>query len=137
MTSQSDQPGFSRLFTLEEARQLLPELIRALGEVRDLRAHIATAIADLEQILPSRRQNGEATRAAQLEGQIESEIRRLDGVVESIMSQGVELKDAEHGIVDFPHERDGRIVYLCYRLGEPDVSFWHEIGDGFAGRQPL
>ena len=48
-----------------------------------------------------------------------------------------ELKDPRLGLVDFPSERDGRTVLLCWRLGEPEVQYWHELDSGYAGRQPL
>ena len=50
---------------------------------------------------------------------------------------GVELKDYYTGLIDFPCWMDGREVYLCWRLGEPDVAHWHEVTEGFAGRQTL
>lgn len=50
---------------------------------------------------------------------------------------GVEVKDPERGLVDFYHERDGEIVYLCFLLGEPDIAYWHTLSGGFAGRRPL
>jgi hypothetical protein len=51
---------------------------------------------------------------------------------------GIQLKDYVRGLIDFPSERDGRIVLLCWQLGEPDeIGWWHEIEAGFAGRQPL
>ena len=50
---------------------------------------------------------------------------------------GVELKDYFTGLIDFPCWMDGREVYLCWRLGEPEVGHWHELDDGFAGRQKL
>jgi hypothetical protein len=49
----------------------------------------------------------------------------------------VELKDVEQGLLDFPHEREGRVVYLCWRLGEEGIGWWHDLDVGFAGRQPL
>jgi hypothetical protein len=50
---------------------------------------------------------------------------------------GVEVKGIDEGLVDFPSERDGRVVYLCWRIGEPDILYWHEVHTGFQGRQPL
>ncbi len=56
---------------------------------------------------------------------------------ETIGETGVVVKDVVTGLVDFPHELEGRIVYLCWKFGEDDVAWWHEVEDGFAGRQPL
>jgi hypothetical protein len=64
-------------------------------------------------------------------------IEELDGLVREIEETGAHLKDVELGLVDFPAERDGEIVYLCWQSGEPEVAFWHRVEDGFAGRQPL
>ena len=50
---------------------------------------------------------------------------------------GVEPKGAAEGLVDFPMMMDGRLVYLCWRVGEPEILYWHELEAGFAGRQPL
>jgi hypothetical protein len=50
---------------------------------------------------------------------------------------GVELKGIDDGLIDFPTTREGRVVYLCWRLGEDEIGWWHETDGGFAGRQPL
>ena len=50
---------------------------------------------------------------------------------------GIELKGLDEGLIDFPSERDGRTVYLCWKLGEDRIEWWHELDTGFAGRQPL
>jgi hypothetical protein len=57
--------------------------------------------------------------------------------LEQLADWGIELKDISTGLVDFPALRDGREVYLCWRVGELKVAFWHEIDTGFAGREPL
>ena len=57
--------------------------------------------------------------------------------IHAIAELGVILKDLEVGLVDFPAHRNGREVYLCWRLGEDHIGWWHEIDSGFAGRQPL
>src|SRR5437773_2777105 len=64
-------------------------------------------------------------------------VEELDGIVEEIEASGAHLKDVQLGLVDFPAELEGEIVYLCWQFGEPEVAFWHRIDDGFAGRQPL
>ena len=64
-------------------------------------------------------------------------IEELDAIVQEIEDSGAHLKDVQLGLVDFPAERDGEIVYLCWQFGEPEVAFWHRMEDGFSGRQPL
>jgi hypothetical protein len=76
-------------------------------------------------------------RAAELERAVAQLAREVDGFVGELGSLGIEVKDYAAGLVDFPSERDGRPVYLCWRLGEPAVQFWHEVDAGFSGRLPL
>ena len=64
-------------------------------------------------------------------------VEELDAIVREIEQSGAHLKDVRLGLVDFPAERDGRPIYLCWQFGEPEVAFWHGLEDGFAGRQPL
>jgi hypothetical protein len=64
-------------------------------------------------------------------------VEELDGIVHDIEESGVHLKDVQLGLIDFPSERDGEIVYLCWQFGEPEIAYWHRVEDGFAGRQPL
>ena len=61
----------------------------------------------------------------------------LDRIAQEILSLGVEIKDFEQGLCDFPHWRDGRVVYLCWQRGEDRIEWWHDTDAGFAGRQPL
>jgi hypothetical protein len=69
------------------------------------------------------------------------ELRRvvedLDAVIEEVQGLGVELKDLEMGLVDFPAEREGRPIFLCWQFGEDRVRYWHAREEGFAGRRPL
>ena len=60
-----------------------------------------------------------------------------ESLIKAIVNLGVALKDIEQGLVDFPAERDGRIVFLCWKQGEDEIRFWHELDTGFAGRKPL
>ena len=62
--------------------------------------------------------------------EMQKALDELDGL-------GVQLKDIDQGLVDFPSRRDGRVVYLCWRLGEETIAWWHDVDTGFAGRQPL
>jgi hypothetical protein len=64
-------------------------------------------------------------------------IEELDQIVHEIAESGAELKDIQLGLVDFPAERQGERVLLCWQFGEPEVAFWHRQSEGFAGRQPL
>lgn len=126
-----------RLFTLEEANALLPRIAPILENLQSLKAELDTARLALARFTPAMRANGHGMEALTYERQIVDLVSRLTQGVREIAGYGVEVKDLDHGIVDFPSQRGGRIVYLCWRLGEDRISYWHELDAGFAGRQPL
>jgi len=66
-----------------------------------------------------------------------SALNNFLGGAREILGNGVEIKDFDLGLCDFPHERDGKIVYLCLRRGEDRIDWWHDLDAGFAGRRPL
>lgn len=67
----------------------------------------------------------------------ETLVEQLNERLARLNAWGVELKGLDEGLLDFPSDRDGRVVYLCWRLGEDHIAWWHEIDVGFADRQPL
>ena len=64
-------------------------------------------------------------------------VSHLTFLIHQVKDMGVQLKDAEKGLCDFPYIKDGRVVYLCWQLGEDTIQYWHDIETGFAGREPL
>lgn len=62
---------------------------------------------------------------------------RLDAILHRLQDMEIEVKDLASGLIDFPALRDGTVVYLCWKYGEGNIQFWHEIEAGFAGRQPI
>jgi hypothetical protein len=124
---------FPKLFTVEEANVLLPRLKELLGDVARHRDALREKAPHMEPILRSSRANG-GGRAGSEYG---VEAYRLYLAVERIRELGVILKDLDMGLLDFPHEREGRVVFLCWHPPEEQVAFWHEIEAGYAGRQPL
>jgi hypothetical protein len=125
------------LFTVEEANALLPRLIPILEELRARKAALDDARRALAESAPALRENGHGPEAAAMERRIADLARALGDGIRAIARLGVEVKDLDHGLIDFPSLREGRIVYLCWRLGEGPIAFWHELDGGFAGRQPL
>jgi hypothetical protein len=81
--------------------------------------------------------SADAERAAALERDAMSIARDIDAYERELEELGIVLKDRRLGLVDFPGEIDGRRVWLCWRLGEPSVQYWHDLDAGYAGRQPL
>lgn len=129
-----------KYFTVEQANGMLP-LVRAI--VKDL-ANLSREVIDrrerLSHLLSGR--NGQSTdvyreELVQIEEELEKDGHRLREFVEELKRLGVEPKNGPEGLVDFPTLVDGREAYLCWKLGEPEVLFWHELEAGFAGRQSL
>jgi hypothetical protein len=127
-----------RIYTLEEARAVLPAIIPILERIRlathrmrELQGNIARATAKsaTNGHLPEEPGSAEDIR--------ETLSNELSAAVAELQDYEVELKDPERGLIDFYHERDGELVYLCFMLGEVDIAAWHPIDTGFAGRQPL
>lgn len=130
----------ARLFTVEEANQCLPlvraitaDLMKLANEVVERRQRLAMLTSGRE------RESGNpySDELTAVEAEIEKESQRLREYVQELVDLGVEPKSATEGLVDFPSLIDGRVVYLCWRLGESEVSHWHEVDAGYAGRQLL
>lgn len=124
---------FDRYFTEGEANALLRELLRDIEDLMAARNRIVEIRPELESGLQKALGNG----GSQATGELLSLMRRVKRSVERIQGTGVLVKDLDRGLLDFPAERDGRIIFLCWQYGEPTVAYWHDIDAGFAGRQPL
>jgi hypothetical protein len=123
----------TRIFTLPEANALLPQLRGLLTQAREEREKMLS----LSPALAGARE-GYLFDWGSPSGP--EYIQVLDGyyrISREIENLGVMVKDYEKGLCDFPHFRDGRIVYLCWKLDEAEVGWWHEQDAGFAGRQPI
>ena len=128
----------NRLFSLDEALALLPTVRQLLTEIQDAKLDLDTRSAELDRLLGLPGGNGHlaADVAATRQG-VRTAAARLESLISELGGLGVELKGIEEGLCDFPSQRDGRVVLLCYRLGEDTIAWWHEVDTGFAGRQPL
>ncbi len=129
-----------KLFTADEANAMLP-LVRAIVadlsrlskdviERRERLAHLATSRGP-------RVSDPYSDELAEIEAELERDTQQLYDYVEELRQLGVEPKNGPEGLVDFPALMDGRVVYLCWKLGEDEVAFWHELEAGFAGRKSL
>jgi hypothetical protein len=127
------EPPFPKLFTVDEANALLPTLNMLLQDVARHRDCLREKAPRMDPILRAAGANG-GGRAGSEYG---VEAYNLYLTVERIRELGVILKDLDVGLLDFPHERAGRVVFLCWHPPEERVAFWHEIEAGYAGRQPL
>jgi hypothetical protein len=117
-------------YTVERANATLPELRERLERIRRARR---TVLAAAERI----RGHVAADGGGHAGSDYWEASRTLKAEIEHLAELGILLRDPEVGLVDFPGERDGRPVYLCWRLDEDRVSFWHERDTGFIGRKPV
>jgi hypothetical protein len=129
-----------RHFTPEEASAAL-EQVRPLVEqmVVRRRAHVE-ALERQEELEGRIRGNGGGIPPAELAeaaAEVDRQARSLARMVDDIVEFGVEVKDLDEGLVDFPALRGGETVLLCWQLGEDEIAYWHSPEDGFAGRRPL
>ncbi len=135
----TDEPSPKKLFTVEEANQRLP-LVRAI--VHDIveQYRELSERRDRLAVIQQRRGDGNASstmhseEVEQVERELEADEKRLQEFVRELGELGVEFKDPVQGLVDFPSRLEGREVYLCWKLGEPEVQYWHDLDAGFAGR---
>ena len=129
-----------RHFTAEEANAALVE-VRPLVErmVAHRRTHVE-ALARQEELEGRIRGNGGGIPPATLAdvaAAVDREARELARTIDEIAEHGVQVKDIDEGLIDFPAVRRGETVLLCGRLGEDEIRYWHRIEDGFAGRREL
>jgi hypothetical protein len=119
-----------RLYTVEEANASLARLRDSLARIREARREV---LRSGKRVGARAGANGGGPEgAAYLEA-----VSILREEVESLAEDDIILRDAESGLVDFPSLREGRVVQLCWRLGEDRVEHWHEVDAGFQARKPL
>ena len=129
-----------KMFTVEEANATLP-LVRAIAA--DV-VHLSRDLIERQHRLNLLKCSSDgasrdpyADEIAHIRDEYERDTQHLKEFMEELSDLGVELKSAPDGLIDFPSELDGRLVYLCWKFNEPEVAHWHELDAGFAGRQPL
>lgn len=127
-----------RIFTVEEVNALIPKLQIWMSEIVQLRTEMLKVTNSKEE---SSRGNGRAFAALQ---DVSNDLAKVTGMairirelVETINETGSEVKDIIQGLVDFRNIRDGRVVYLSWKLDEQEISYWYEQDAGFEGRQLL
>jgi hypothetical protein len=128
-----------RHFTREEAQSLIPRLAELVLQIQERKHdydHHETRVAEWTIKM---RGNGHMLEGGLKEAQtgLARAAGEVNQLVEQVYELGCELKGIEEGLVDFRAEMDGREVYLCWKLGEDTIAWWHELDTGFGGRQPL
>jgi hypothetical protein len=129
-----------KLYTIEAANAMLTWVIEQLGSAAEAADRLFEARSDQAELEGISRSNGHGdidSRLSDVRADASSALDALRGVLEKFEERGIPVRDVNSGLIDFPGERDGRKVWLCWRMGEPEVGYWHEINTGFIDRQPL
>jgi hypothetical protein len=124
---------FSRHFTLEEARALLPRLRRLFARIHQYKADLEATEEELAKL--TKQAGGDL--GGPVVGKLVRTMLGLRDALLEIGGLGIQIKDLDRGLVDFPSIRDGREVFLCWELEEDDIEFWHDLETGYAGRERL
>ena len=136
----SETPEFKKLFTVDQANKMLP-LVRAIAaDLQALYLNLVERQRRLDHLSSGRDEDASDPYSDELraiESQMETDRERLREFVAELSDLGVECKDPAQGLIDFPSEMDGEVVYLCWKLDESEVHHWHALDAGFAGRRSL
>ena len=123
---------FTKHYTLEEARALLPRIRAWLQRMAQLRQDLEQC----EKLLEKLRIDGADLGGAAVNRSV-STVGELHQLLQEFQEREIQIKDLERGLIDFPAILDGREVFLCWEQAEADIDHWHELNAGYAGRQRL
>jgi|SRR2546426_7019354 len=124
-----------KIFSVEEANSLLPTVRQLVRKIQRAHTQIVSYQSEVKQAADYAEQGGGGIAGGVAYAAI---LMQMAGLVSEIEALGVQLKDFSRGLIDFPSLREGRVVLLCWQLGEGDkLEWWHDVDAGFAGRTPL
>jgi hypothetical protein len=130
-----------RTFTLEEAQSLLPvleSLLKRAVEGKQAAEQVESGLAELaRRIYVSGGMKVDVSNIARQRAEMEAHLQRVRESLAEIDSIGVQVKDIDAGLLDFPCQLGDQVVLLCWRMGETSIEHWHTMEAGFQGRQPL
>ena len=128
-----------KLFTVEEANALLPQITELLHQLQEVRSEVALHEVEVDavELVADKDDNGSSPVLDKKLKEYQDAVNRFYSLVNQIHELGCVLKDVDHGLIDFYSRHEGRIVYLCWKLGEDNIGHWHDIGKGFSHRQTL
>jgi hypothetical protein len=130
-----------KTFTIDEAQALLPvleSLLKRAIEGKRAAQEVETQLTELgRRIYLSGGMRVNVADAGRMRTEMDGHLRRVKESIAEIDSIGVQVKDVDEGLLDFPCRLDDQVVLLCWRMGETSIEHWHTIEDGFKGRQPV
>ena len=129
-----------KVFTLKEANELLAILTPKLEELRRIREMILKLEVGIDTLEILSEQNSSEGVSPEMTQKVEEYtkcVNRFYALIDEVHESGAVLKDIDLGLIDFYSLYKGKVVYLCWKLGESEIAFWHDIGGGYRNRQPL
>jgi hypothetical protein len=133
MSHNEDESSQERVFSLFEANQLIPKLQSHLTQIQAGKSVVLETREEIKRASAQASGGGGARVGAHYVKSLQAITTNLQAIHEL----GVLIKDVDLGLCDFPHMRDGRVVYLCWKLGEQQIGWWHEVSSGYKDRCPL
>ena len=130
-----------KTFTLQEAQVLLPVLESLLRRAIAAKKRAELVSSEFEQIKARILANGgthlRIVDWAKRKAELDKSLQQAKDALAEIDAAGVQVKDLDVGLLDFPCELEDRVILLCWKLGEPKIAHWHGEDEGFAGREPI
>lgn len=128
-----------KVFTVEEAKGVIPRLTELLQELQSKRESITSQEVEIDalELVTVQKEGQPANILAASVEKYNHTVARFYAIIDEVQATGCFLKDIDLGLVDFYTLYQGRVVYLCWRLGEKEIQFWHEVGRGYSYRQPI
>ena len=123
-----------KLFELEEARSTLPLVSRIVSDIVEVTAQMKEIYLEIREVAG---EGSDRERLDELQERLQGIADGRSEFFEELAALGIEMKDPNKGLVDFPALLDGRVVYLCWKLGEETIEHWHELATGFDNREPV
>jgi hypothetical protein len=125
-----------RIYTIDEANALIPQVRAVLLQLAVEQRRLDASHAEMHRQLEANGDPGSAAAAGRQEAEVADIREGMRTLLLHLSEMGVELRDLEMGLIDFPGERDGAAVWLCWRLADASVAFWHPTDEGYASRRP-
>ena len=126
-------PAKNKYFSVEEANAVIPELLVDIPRLQQLIENLSQKYPDVKKAREKAQLNGGSMQGADYVNCVFN----INYLTEKLESKGCILKGIKHGLVDFLSLRDGKEVYLCWKIPEQRIEYWHDINSGFSGRQRI
>ena len=122
-----------KLFTLDEANAFVPQLLDLVPRIQKLSVSLNNDFPDIKNARDKAKWNGGSEQGVDYL----NAVVKYNDLMEKVEAVGCEVKGIREGLIDFPSLREGREVYLCWRMPEKEILFWHDLNTGFSGRKPI